>query len=64
MGMGMGHTQPTQNNNNRPGALVRAKIIFPCSSVMAMAKAMYGFMRGARLLHIKRTMQDPWLLPD
>jgi hypothetical protein len=42
----MGHTQPTQNNNSRSCALVRAKIIFSCFPAMAMALAMCGFMRG------------------
>jgi hypothetical protein len=42
----MWHTQTTQNNNNRPCVLVRAKIHFSCFLAMAMAMAMCWFMRG------------------
>jgi hypothetical protein len=44
----MVHTQPTQNNNNRPCALFCTKIHFVCFPAMAMAMAMAlcGFMRG------------------
>jgi hypothetical protein len=43
----MKHTQTIQNNNNRPCALVRAKIyFFPCFPAMVMAMAMCWFMRG------------------
>jgi hypothetical protein len=42
----MKHTQTTQNNNNRPCALVRTKIYFFCFPAMAMAMAMCWFMRG------------------
>jgi hypothetical protein len=42
----MGHTQPTQNNNSRSCALVRAKVhFFLLSGHMAMVMAMCGFMR-------------------
>jgi hypothetical protein len=41
----MGHTYPTQNNNSRSCALVRAKIHFFCFPAMAMAMAMSGFVR-------------------
>jgi hypothetical protein len=55
----MGHTQPTQNNINRPCALVRAKIYF-------FLLSRHGHGHGhvlvyARLRHMKRTMQEPEL---
>ena len=58
----MGHTQPTQNNNNQPLCLSsRKKIIFLLSR--------HGHGHGhvpvyARVGHIKRTMQEPELPSD
>jgi hypothetical protein len=41
----MGHTQTTQNDNNRLCVLVRAKNhFFACFPAMVMAMAMCGFM--------------------
>ena len=55
------HTQPTQNNNNSPCALVRAKIHFSCFPAIGY----HGHVRVyARLWHINRTMQEPELPSD
>jgi hypothetical protein len=58
----MGHTQPTQNNINRPCALVRAKKHFFYFPAMAGHGHGHGHVQVyARVGHIKRTMQEPEL---
>jgi hypothetical protein len=58
----MGHTQTTQNDNNRLCVLVRAKIHF---FLLSRHGHGYGHVRVyARIRHIKRTMQEPELPSD
>jgi hypothetical protein len=55
----MGHTQPTQNNNNRPGALVLVRANIRDSFFSTFPPHAHGHVQVyARLRHIKRTMQD------
>jgi hypothetical protein len=57
----VGHTQPAQNNNNSPCALVRVAPKF----ILLLSRHGHGHVRVyAQLRHIKRTMQEPELPSD
>ena len=66
----MGHTQPAQNNNNRPYTLSAQKQSdFPIVPIMAMAMAMACVVNAPYTAAVsasahKPAMQEPGLPPD